>query len=99
VSFDGSTSGDGVDGNNPITGLLGSILGDSLATRKAKIEEASRNAHDVTGLVKKKKLESNEVSSQSDLGSKDNTKRKLDFSGQSETGIEKKARIENAEGG
>lgn len=63
------------------------------------MEEASRNAHDLTGLVKKKKLEPAGASSQSDLGSKESSKRKLDPLDQSEVGTEKRARAESAEGG
>lgn len=40
---------------NLLGGLLGSIFGESQADQKAKIEEATKTANDLTGLIKKKK--------------------------------------------
>ena len=48
------------DGSNPMSSLLGSVLGGSPAESKARIEEASKNANDITGLVRRKKDKSNE---------------------------------------
>ena len=44
-----------LDGSNPLAGILGSMLGESPAAQRARIEEASKGANDLTGLVKKKK--------------------------------------------
>ncbi|KAI9668445.1 MAG: hypothetical protein M1831_001199 [Alyxoria varia] len=41
-----------LDPNNPLTGILGSILGESPAEQRARIEEATRGARDLTGLVR-----------------------------------------------
>ena len=44
-----------MDGANPLSGILGSILGESPEAQKAKLEEASEGATDLTNLVKRKK--------------------------------------------
>lgn len=44
-----------IDGSSPLAGILGSMLGESPAAQKARVEEASKGANDLTGLVKKKK--------------------------------------------
>ncbi|MCJ1395143.1 hypothetical protein MMC18_008024 [Xylographa bjoerkii] len=44
-----------VDGATPLSGILGSILGESPEAQKARIEEASQGAQDLTNLVRKKK--------------------------------------------
>lgn len=41
--------------DDPVAGLLGQILGESKVDQKARIEEATKNANDLTGLVRKKK--------------------------------------------
>lgn len=41
--------------NNPLGGILGEMLGGDKQAFKARIEEASRNANDLTGMVKHKK--------------------------------------------
>ena len=41
-----------LDPNNPLTGILGSILGESPAEQRMRIEEATRGARDLTGLVR-----------------------------------------------
>ena len=46
-----------LDGTNPLSGILGSILGESPDAQKARIDEATRNANDVSGLIKRKKGE------------------------------------------
>ncbi|RYP17359.1 hypothetical protein DL765_004559 [Monosporascus sp. GIB2] len=40
--------------NNPVSGILGAALGDSSEEAKARVEEAKKNATDLTGLVRKK---------------------------------------------
>ncbi|KAK8056625.1 hypothetical protein PG993_001852 [Apiospora rasikravindrae] len=39
---------------NPMTGLLGAALGESKAETEARIQEAKKNANDLSGLVRKK---------------------------------------------
>ena len=65
------------DSSNPIGGLLGSILGESPAESKARIEEASKNANDITKLVRRKKDKSNEEEMKT-LEMNGNGKRKAD---------------------
>lgn len=38
-----------------MSGILAQVFGESNAESKARIEEATKNAHDLSGLVKKKK--------------------------------------------
>ncbi|KND88883.1 NASP-like protein sim3 [Tolypocladium ophioglossoides CBS 100239] len=40
---------------NPLGGILGAALGESAAERQARVEEAAKNATDLSGLVRKKK--------------------------------------------
>ena len=40
---------------NPLNGILGSILGESTTAQRARLDEASKGARDVTGLVRRKK--------------------------------------------
>jgi HAT1-interacting factor 1 len=57
----GPGGGDGLDGAgaDAIRGVLGALLGESKSGQKKILEEATQNAHDLTGLVKKgKKKES-----------------------------------------
>ena len=44
-----------IDGAAPLSGILGSILGESAEAQKARIEQASKQANDLTDLVKRKK--------------------------------------------
>ncbi|TFB04250.1 NASP-related protein sim3 [Trichoderma ghanense] len=43
------------DGANPLGGILGAAFGQSAADVQARVEEATKNAVDLTGLVRKKK--------------------------------------------
>lgn len=43
------------DASNPLAGILGQMLGESTTEQKARIEEATKNANDLSGLVKRKK--------------------------------------------
>lgn len=45
--------------NNPMSGLLGGALGDPAP--KARVEEAKKNAKDLTGLVRKKAKDESKV--------------------------------------
>ncbi len=55
-----------MDGSNPLTSILGSILGESPAAQKARLEEASQGAQDLTDLVKRKRLAKSEISKSTD---------------------------------
>ncbi len=43
--------------NAPVSGILGAALGESTVDAKARVEEAKKNAKDLTGLVRKKAKE------------------------------------------
>lgn len=47
---------DPTDGN-PLSGILGSLLGESPSEQKTRLEEATRGARDLTGLVRRRKEE------------------------------------------
>ncbi|KAI9836825.1 MAG: hypothetical protein M1819_000990 [Sarea resinae] len=40
---------------NPLSGILGSLLGESPAQQQARLDEASKSANDLTGLVRRKR--------------------------------------------
>ncbi len=83
-----------IDGSEPLTGILGSILGETPAAQKARLEEAAKSAQDLTKLVKRKRPAGSESSkfigpdSHPTIG-----KRKVDFSEEIEAvGMGKRAR-------
>ena len=43
------------EGADPMTGILGAVIGETPAETKARVEEATKTANDLTGLVRKKK--------------------------------------------
>ena len=45
----------GATDENFLGGILGSILGETPAQQKARIEEATKGANDLSGMIKKKK--------------------------------------------
>lgn len=49
------------EGVNPLGGLLGAALGGSAAEVQARVEEATKNAVDLSGLVRKKKPKDDEA--------------------------------------
>lgn len=88
-----------MDGANPLSGILGSILGESYNAQKTRIEEASKGAKDLTGLVKRKKA-STAPSPQPVAGDapKPNGKRKVDFDEEViEVGTGKKTKLSDSE--
>ena len=95
VSINDSTGSGRIDGSNPLSGILGSILGESPAAQKARLDEASEGAKDLTNLIKRKKPAEGEVSKAS--GShvvQSNAKRKISFTDEvDEVGTGKKAKI------
>jgi len=44
-----------IDGVIPLGGVLGQLLGQSTAEQKSRLEEATKSAHDLSGLVRKKR--------------------------------------------
>ncbi|KAM0245475.1 hypothetical protein ACHAQJ_010557 [Trichoderma viride] len=50
------------DGTNPLGGLLSAALGGSAAEVQARVEEATKNAVDLSGLVRKKKAKDDDAS-------------------------------------
>ena len=97
VSINDPTSTGTLDGSNPLSGILGSILGESPAAQKSRLEEASKEAKDLTNLVKRKKA-SNVPSPQpaADDPAKTNGKRKVEFDEETvEVGTGKKAKLED----
>ena len=54
-----------MDGTNPLSGILGSILGESSEAQKARLEEAATGANDLTNLVRKKKTTNGDAASES----------------------------------
>ncbi|KAL7914624.1 hypothetical protein GGI35DRAFT_466548 [Trichoderma velutinum] len=61
------------DGANPLGGILGAAFGQSAAEVQARVEEASKNAVDLTSLVRKKKAKDDDA-----VNGGGNTKRKAD---------------------
>ncbi|KAI9725532.1 MAG: hypothetical protein M1828_003020 [Chrysothrix sp. TS-e1954] len=54
---------DASDGSNALSGIIGSMLGASPSAQKARIEEATKNANDLTGMIRHKKTQDSEASS------------------------------------
>ncbi|KAF2436064.1 hypothetical protein EJ08DRAFT_624550 [Tothia fuscella] len=78
---------------NPMADLLKGMLGESPAQAKARVDEQSKNANDLSGLVRKKKPEVEEGGAVGGASSAPNGKRKLD-DGEGEESDGKKARLE-----
>jgi HAT1-interacting factor 1 len=89
ISVSGGPAG-APDGSNPLAGILGQVFGESTSEQKARIQEATKNANDLTGLVRKKKPaqapETAEVNGKA--------KRKLDVADAGEEGDGKRAKTE-----
>ncbi|KAL2357774.1 tetratricopeptide repeat protein [Cryomyces antarcticus] len=86
---------DAASGSNPLAGLLGSMLGASPAHQKARIEEATKGANDLTGLVKHKKKpavekDTSAVSGASITNGAGKDKRKLEFADEADQATEGK---------
>ncbi|KAL8795598.1 MAG: hypothetical protein Q9182_007515 [Xanthomendoza sp. 2 TL-2023] len=85
----------GEDGVTPLSGILGSILGESPAGQQARFDEASKGAKDLSELVKRKKHTTNTTSETTkEDPAKTNGKRKVEFLEEVvEVGTGKKARL------
>lgn len=70
-----------IEGVSSINGILGSILGESPAVQRAKLEAASISAADLTNLVKRKTVTSTEEINQDTTQNTltNNGKRKVGF--------------------
>ncbi|KAI8946995.1 hypothetical protein F4801DRAFT_592956 [Xylaria longipes] len=74
---------------NPLAGLLGQAIGESSLEQTARVEEAKKNAKDVSGLVRKK------AKSEPEPESNGNGKRKADEgAADGQEGAAKKAKVE-----
>lgn len=95
VSINDPTGVGTIDGSNPLSGILGSILGESPAAQKARLEEASKGANDLTNLIKRRKPAEGEASKASEIdGLQSNGKRKVDLRDEvEEASSGKKAKI------
>ena len=97
VSINDPISTGSTDGAKSLSGILGSILGESPKAQKARLDEVSRSANDLTGLIKKKKPAST-VEVQIPLRhepAESNKKRKAKAEEVEEVGESKKARVED----
>lgn len=74
-----------------MSGILGQILGESTAEQKARIQEATQNANDLSGLVKKKKPKAQPATNGASADGSGSGKRKLD---DEESGEAKRAKTE-----
>lgn len=69
--------------DDAMSGILAQVLGESTAEQKARIQEATKNANDLSGLVKKKKSKTTHGASASAISTSSangSSKRKLDDS-------------------
>ena len=97
VSVSDPTGTGSLDGSTPLSGILGSILGESPEEQKKRLEEASKGANDLTNLVKRKKRSpSREAAVEKEPVAGDG-KRKADSLAVDEISVNgKKAKVEEA---
>ena len=83
--------------SSTLGGILGSILGESADVQKARIEQVTKGANDLTGLVKRKRPTSGETSDPAqDSNVNSSNKRKVGFVEEvEELGTGKKAKVED----
>ncbi|KAL8930865.1 MAG: hypothetical protein Q9208_000406 [Pyrenodesmia sp. 3 TL-2023] len=96
ISIDNSATGGNGDETVPLGGILGSILGESPAAQREKLNEASKGATDLSNLVKRKKPSVNPASEEveDDIAGKSGGKRKVEFVEEVvEVGTGKKAKL------
>ena len=86
------------DGSDPLRGILGAMLGESPTQQRARIEEASRNATDLTGLVKHRKKPQGD-SSAVEMAVNGSSKRKADVEDKDERTNSKKAKVGDTSSG
>ncbi|KAL8906854.1 MAG: hypothetical protein Q9207_001781 [Kuettlingeria erythrocarpa] len=98
IAINDAASGGNGDGTIPLGGFLGSILGESPAAQREKLNEASKGATDLSNLVKRKKPSVNAVSGEAedDTTAGSGGKRKVEFVEEVvEVGTGKKAKLSN----
>jgi HAT1-interacting factor 1 len=81
------------DGSGTLGSILGAILGESPAEQRVRLEEASKNANDISGLVRRKKNVLEEEESKAENGINGNGKRKVESTEVEASG--KRARVED----
>lgn len=80
-----------------IQGIMGSALGESASETQARVEEAKKNATDLTGLVRKKKKDDDAQPAEQTNGSGSNgTKRKAEEPAESDESAKKAKVVEEA---
>ena len=85
-----------VDGATPLNGILGAILGETSESQKARLDQATREANDLTSLVKRKKPTGSDEAQTIETGPKPSSKRKVDFAEEvEELGTGKKVKVED----
>jgi HAT1-interacting factor 1 len=87
------------DGSGALASVLGSILGESPEEQKARVEEATKNANDISGLVRRKKhaaetKRETKGETKTENGINGNGKRKVESTEAEGSG--KRARVEDA---
>ncbi|KAL8729412.1 MAG: hypothetical protein Q9166_004742 [cf. Caloplaca sp. 2 TL-2023] len=88
-----SKSGDG-DGITPLGGILASILGESPAAQRVRLDEAAKGAKDLSELVKRKPTTNAVPTTTEEDTTQTNDKRKVEFVDEVvEVSTEKKARL------
>ncbi|KAL9030644.1 MAG: hypothetical protein Q9196_001254 [Gyalolechia fulgens] len=99
VSINGALASGNADRAEQLGGILGSILGESPAAQREKLDEASIGAKDLSNLVKRKKLTPSVVPELTDEDNlKSNGKRKVEFvEVVVEVGTGKKARLSDGD--
>ena len=81
---------------NPLGGILGAALGESASETKARVDEASKTAVDLTNLVRKRKPKDAEPAPAADAnGSDDANSHKRKASATGVPGSPKKAKVED----
>lgn len=96
VSINDPTGLGTLDGSDAMAGILGQIFGETEAAKKARLEEASKGANDLSGLVKKKNVAptGESLKTAENVVPQTNGKRKVDFSEEAEeVGTRKKVNI------
>ncbi|KAH0559387.1 hypothetical protein GP486_004100 [Trichoglossum hirsutum] len=81
------------DGSGALGSILGSLIGESPAEQRARLEEASKNANDISNLVRRKKNVSEKEESNAENVINGNGKRKVESPEVEASG--KRARVED----
>ncbi|KAL8953510.1 MAG: hypothetical protein Q9222_000657 [Ikaeria aurantiellina] len=94
VSLKGGPGSGDADGATRLGGILGSLLGESSAMRQERLDEASKDAKDLTNLVKRRKPPAHSASITEEANGQTGSKRKVEFAEEIvEVGTGKKAKL------